>query len=263
MNFTTINLRLLILVCVSLMFAINGSTQSPRVMNESERRAKILEFEESYNSATTTEDKVRFGFQLASLQARNNYEGARLLADKSLSLAIENGDNLITSRAYLAHGRFCLESSHSTEALQSFQTGISYAKNDKIPTHLLAAFYENVGAIYADMGLIEKSLEYFLLSADALIQSPDSYNKDNSLCRQYIRIASLFSENGLYDKSIVYNRKSIEVATGIEKWNLVSNAWYSIGKAAAILGDNLLSDEAYAKAAEYQELAKKKRKSPR
>ncbi len=231
-------------------------------MTESEKRAKRLEVETLFNQAGTTDDKLRYGFELASFIATENYDSAVALSEALLNIALDNNNNVFISQSYFAYGNLCVANQRSSEALYLFQKGLPYLEKKGVPPHMKASFHQQISLIYENMGFLEKAVEHLLISNERLYSLPKTIRRDMWLARQLNSLANLFAENGQHQKAIPYARSSIELATGIEEWNVVSGAWFNIGKYASVLGDQTLKDEAFAKAAEFQELAKKKRRYP-
>lgn len=94
-----------------------------------------------------------------------------------------------------------------TEAMQSYQKGLSIAETLNLKT-LLAAFYSNIGELYELEGETEKAFEFIQKSMTYDIQT----NNFTGLHNSYTLLASIEMSKDHYDKTIDLLNKSVDVA---------------------------------------------------
>lgn len=228
-----------------------GARQPPSP--EQQRQLKT-EAQEALAKATSDTARVRLKMQIAGLTAQDDFPGALQLAKEALTLAEKTKHPETIVRSNFGVANMYIRANRYDDALQYLTDGLPAA--EKLGNaDLLSAYYSQLGRIYHERGVYEKSLLYYRKTLDALekIQAPPSQKA--GVLNQ---IGMLLQKTGKHREALDPLQKAAALAEQAQIWDMAAGGWTSVANCHDALSQPEDAEAARAKAKACQDRNKKK-----
>ncbi|MFH1051433.1 MAG: tetratricopeptide repeat protein [bacterium] len=169
-----------------------------------------------------------------------DYKNAIVYNNLALNIAKKLNDEKLCSSIHLNLGIIYDDIQDMKNALKHYLKALSLKKKQKDDKIGIAKAYNNIGQLYFNNNLHEKSLEYYLTALKIL------GNNENTklLSNLYNNISLVYLEKELYDSSFYYQEMSLKLGHDLNDKLEVLISYLNLGNLEMIVGN-------YKKAEEY------------